>query len=261
MKSFTIPFYRQIVLRESGLKYGVYVMHYAGTNHMIIGAFVESLDGLQRTHIPGPLIHHEHVDLYADWLRDKKNHILFVEKADAVGRKSSLVHPFSSSGEPHILKTQNSMQLGLGKYFEVSGLTTTTAASVYYDYDHQIAAALVEGRNVIWGDPIGDLVSVLSLADGRFCWINYDEAISKLRFGMGFFDAANEPVFGATSYVLDQDDYVRWAALHFSQPDIQVHFYGLPPRWPGSLSPNLAGPVKAGVAVEVVRLGDKVWNT
>ncbi len=262
MKSFNIPFYRQVLLRQTAsLKLGLYVMAYAGTNHFILGTFAESTDGLQRTHISGPLIHYEHVELYAAWLRDKSNGFLFVEKADVVGRPSSMTHPFSSSGEPHILSSQKLMQLGFGKYWEAIGFLNTSYDLPSNRPQDQVAKALIAGRNEIWGDPIGELVSVLSLADGRFCWVNFDEAIAKLRFGMGYFDAANDPVFGATSYVFDQDDYQRWAALHFSQPMIDVHFYGLPPRWPSSLSTTLSGPEKAGVAVEVVRLGDQVWNT
>lgn len=259
MKSYKIPYYRQISLYDApGFSLGIYVMVYEGTNHLIIGTYYESRDGLQKSHTAGPLVHHEHVLPYVKWLRNEENSFLYVEKMDMVGSPGSLTHPFTSAGLPVILDSQHQMQLGFGKYREILGLRDVVLKA---RPEEQVAEALLEGKREIWGSIMEDQTIILPLHDERFCWLSYDRSIDKIRMGLGFFGGGVKPIFGNASFVLDRNEYESWAAHHFQNIGSRVQFFGLPMSWPVSAPTHLDGGTKAGVAVAVVEFGDQIWNS
>lgn len=252
----SIPFYRSVSLKKTpGMDYGFYIMCYEKTNHLILGTYAVSADGLQRTHMAGPLIHFAHANLFAEWLYDEEHSVVLVDKV--LEGSTSLAHPFSSNGEPIMLQTQTIMALAFGKFWELVGIGLVENKRI----QQNIADAIIACRNAIRGNPVAEETTVISLGDGRFSWVNYDDTLDIIRMGFGAFDPRNEPQFGPTNYVLDRSNFEPFAAYHIEHPDEPIAVTVRPAFWRPEFALKIWGDLKCQTALEILKLAAKVWNS
>lgn len=251
-----IPFYKAIPVKLTrGMEYGLYIMCYKDTNHLILGAYAVSNDGLQRTHMSGPLIHFAHADLFADWLDDPEHRIELVDKV-LVG-STSLAHPFSSNGEPVMLQTQTSLPMAFGKFWELLEIGVVKSKAIQF----AVANAIRRCRNEVHGHPLAEDTIVISLGDGRFSWLHYDDAIDRVRLGFGAYDDAGTPRYGPTSYVFDKNTYHPFYAHHIANEEESVHIIATSAWWQPEYGTKVDGVLKKQTVTELLKLGDQIWNS
>jgi hypothetical protein len=247
----SVDAYERVIIPTASKAMSVflYALHYGDANYLQVGVGVESASKLQRAHIGGPQVHEAHLPVFVDWLRDNRIMLL----SEQAGRN----HPFSSNYTVDLnvrLAASAYLPLTIGKYLPLVDDIEVPAEVV-----RRFADAVERVQIKAYGHPRDWDVRFHELLDGRFVWMAYDDDLKKIRIGMGYYDEANQPVFGVHSYAVNQRDAAVFAAFHYSYLDKPIQFMGLPPRWPSGLNPFLYGPQKRDFSVEFMRLADRVW--
>jgi hypothetical protein len=248
----TVDAYERVTIPTEGKANTVflYVAHFYGSNHLVIGAGSESASRLQRSHLPGPMVHQDHIDALIAWAGQGR-----IEFREETGRER--VHAFTSTMNvdlPARLEQTDLMTLSIGKF-----LPLLASAEVPQAVVQQLAIAISRVRIKVFGHPADWDVRFCELNDGRFVWMAYDLDLDKIRIGMGFHDEANQKQFGVHAYAVGKRDAATYGVHHHHNTEIAIQFVGLPPRWPQALNPFLHGEPKARFAVEFIRLADEVW--
>lgn len=251
MNQTSVDAYERVAIptASNGMAVFLYVLHFADANYLQVGVGVESASKLQRAHLPGPQVHEAHLPIFGDWLRGTRIMLM----AEQAGRS----HPFSSNYTVDLekrLAVSGYLPLTIGKY-----LPLVDDIEVPEKVVRDFADAVERVRIKAYGHPRDWDVQFHELLDGRFVWMAYDDDLKKIRIGMGYYDEANQPVFGVHTYAVNQRDAAVYSVFHFTYLDKPIHFMGLPPRWPTGLNPFLYGEQKRDFAVAFMRLADKVW--
>lgn len=247
--------YQRTPLKASGANHlFLYALHQDENNSLHIGFGMESINELQRAHITGPQVHEYHVTAFVEWLatRDPVDGLLLREAIE--GKR----HPLSSAGQTvaqyrDLLAQTPCLELAVGRYMP---LVATIKAIGRLDAFSQ---AVDRCRIDAFGHPLDWDVQHVDLPDGRFCWMAYDSEIEKVRLGMGFHDDGNDKMYGLHTYAVGLTEVGAFAASEFAGAERALPFMGLPPRWPTTMSPFIAGKDKKQVIGALVRLADRVW--
>lgn len=247
--------YQRTPLKATGSsRLFLYALHQDDNNSLHIGFGMESTNELQRAHITGPQVHEYHVTAFVEWLarRDPVDGLLLREEIE--GKR----HPLSSAGQTvaqyrELLDQTPCLELAVGRYMP---LVATIKAIGRLDAFSQ---AVDRCRIDAFGHPLDWDVQHLDLPDGRFVWMAYDSEIAKVRMGMGFHDEANAKMYGLHTYAVGVKDVAPFAASEIGGIERSLPFMGLPPRWPSTMSPFLAGAEKKTVINALVRFADRVW--
>lgn len=257
MTDTTIDAYERVLIQETagkGNSLFLYALHNANSNSISIGFGMESKSGLQKAHLPGPLVHQLHSQLLSEWLRSGGMIGLSEDK-------SPRTHVFTSAPEIDgtldyraILASNKILELTAGRYMPL-----ILDARVWPDRASAFADALDRVHAKAFGHPMDWDVKNHSLCDGRFVWSAYDSDLGKIRIGMGYFDESNIPMYGAHTYACSKREMASFVALHFHYLDAPLQFMGLPPRWPESLSPFVTGKTKQAMVTSLLKHADTVW--
>lgn len=122
----------------------------------------------------------------------------------------------------------------------------------------QIAAAMREIHDEVWGNPRDWCVEMEPFGDGRLAWIAYDSTIDKIRIGIGYYDDTNFACLGDQSFAIGARMAGDFAVDCWTSPK-PLLFYALPPRWPKQLSQIVGHGNKQKVAKLFLKLADEVW--